>query len=296
MRVRFWGTRGSVPTPGPATVRYGGNTSCVELLTHGGTRFILDSGTGIRELGLSLARLEGPVSAHILLGHTHWDHISGFPFFGPAFRPGNAFVVYGARDLDRPLRDVLATQMHFTYFPVPLGDLRADLEFRELDEEEFDVDGATIRTHYLNHTAVCMGYRIETDGASVAYVTDHEPYGRANHSREPSAESGETGVLFTHGGDQRLVDFVRGADLLIQDAQYTPQEYLERQGWGHGGVDYVVDVAMAASVRRLALFHHEPTHADERIDEMVAYCQQRVRDAGADVEVFAAAEGAVVVV
>ncbi len=296
MRVRFWGTRGSVPTPGPATVRYGGNTSCVELLTEQGTRFILDSGTGIRELGLSLGRTEASVRAHILLGHTHWDHISGFPFFAPAFQPGNAFVVYGARDLDRPLRDVLAGQMHFTYFPVPLGDLRADLEFRELDEEEFEVDGATVRTHYLNHTAVCMGYRIESDGATVAYITDHEPFGRATHVREARPDETDGSVQFAHGGDQRLVAFVRGADLLIMDAQYTPEEYAEHQGWGHAGAHYVTDVAMAAGVRRVALFHHEPTHQDERIDEMVTFCQQRARDAGANLEVLAAAEGATIVV
>lgn len=128
MRVRFWGTRGSVPTPGPTTVRYGGNTSCVEMRTDAGTLFIFDSGTGIRELGLHLARQGGTLSAHLMLGHTHWDHISGFPFFSPAFVPGNRLVIYGARDLDRSLRDVLAGQMHYTYFPVPLGDLRADIE------------------------------------------------------------------------------------------------------------------------------------------------------------------------
>src|SRR5437879_1617096 len=133
MRVRFWGTRGSVPTPGQSTVRYGGNTACVELRTNAGAFIIFDSGTGIRELGLHLARQGGPVSAHLMLGHTHWDHISGFPFFTPLFVPGNHVTIYGARDLDRSLRDVLAGQMHYTYFPVPLVDLRADIEFSELE-------------------------------------------------------------------------------------------------------------------------------------------------------------------
>ena len=177
MRVTFWGTRGSVPTPGPLTVRYGGNTACVEMRTEGGTFFIFDSGTGIRELGLHLARQGGAVTAHLMLGHTHWDHISGFPFFTPAFVPGNRLVIYGARDLDRSLRDVLAGQMHYTYFPVPLGDLRAEIDFSELEEGEITIADAVVRTHYLNHTAVCMGYRVEADGASVAYITDHEPYG-----------------------------------------------------------------------------------------------------------------------
>jgi phosphoribosyl 1,2-cyclic phosphodiesterase len=278
MRVRFWGTRGSVPTPGPSTVRYGGNTACVELRTNSGGFFIIDSGTGIRELGLQLARKGVAVSAHLLLGHTHWDHISGFPFFTPAFVPGNHLVIYGARDLDRSLRDVLAGQMHYTYFPVPLGDLRADIEFSELEEGEITIDQAVVRTHYLNHTAVCMGYRIEADGASIAYITDHEPYGPPN-----------SGVK--HGGDRRLVEFIRGVDLLIQDAQYTPAEYVERRGWGHGTTDYVTDVAVEAGARRAALFHHEPTHADDEIDRMVEYCRARARARGSDVKIFAAAEG-----
>src|ERR1041385_8890230 len=275
MRVRFWGTRGSVPTPGPTTVRYGGNTACVELRTDSGAFFIFDSGTGIRELGLHLARQGGAVSAHLMLGHTHWEHISGFPFFSPAFLPGNRLLIYGARDLDRPLRDVLAGQMHYTYFPVPLGTLRADIDFRELEEGPLEIEGATVRTHYLNHTAVCMGYRIEADGASVAYVTDHEPY---------SAVGNGARVGF-RGADRRLIDFVRGVDLLIQDAQYTPDEYAQRRGWGHGSTDYVTDVAVEAGAKRVALFHHEPTHTDDELDRMVDYARARVREVGSSVEV-----------
>src|ERR1700737_1849837 len=273
MRVRFWGTRGSVPTPGYSTVRYGGNTACVELRTAGGEFIIFDSGTGIRERGLHLARQRPPVSAHLLLGHTHWDHISGFPFFTPLFVPGNHVVIYGARDLDRSLRDVLAGQMHYTYFPVPLGDLRAEIEFSELEEGEINIEDAVVRTHYLNHTAVCMGYRVEADGVSVAYITDHEPFG---------SSGGQDGVVggglragSIHGGDRRLIEFVRGVDLLIEDAQYTPEEYPERRGWGHSSTDYVTDVAIEAGARRVALFHHEPTHADDDIDRMAEYSRKR---------------------
>jgi phosphoribosyl 1,2-cyclic phosphodiesterase len=292
MRVRFWGTRGSVPTPGPSTVRYGGNTACVEVRTNSGTFFILDSGTGIRELGLHLARQGGQVSAHLMLGHTHWDHISGFPFFSAAFVPGNHLVIYGARDLDRSLRDVLAGQMHYTYFPVPLGELRAEIEFSELEEGEIRIEDAIVRTHYLNHTAVCMGYRIEADGVSVAYVTDHEPYGLVSGggTQEPAIGRGLRGGPI-HGGDRRLIDFVRGVDLLIQDTQYTPEEYAARRGWGHGSTDYVTDVAVEAGARRVALFHHEPTHADDDIDRMVEYSRNRAREVGSQVELFAAAEG-----
>ncbi|MBV8952241.1 MAG: MBL fold metallo-hydrolase [Actinobacteria bacterium] len=281
MRVTFWGTRGSVPTPGPSTVRYGGNTACVEMTTDSGTRFIFDSGTGIRELGLHLTRIGEPVAAHLMLGHTHWDHISGFPFFSPVFVAGNHLSIYAARDLDRPLREVLAGQMHYTYFPVPLGDLRADMTFCELEEEEIHIEDAVVRTHYLNHTAVCMGYRLEADGVAVAYISDHEPYGQARDG---------PGGGFVHGGDRRLIEFVRGVDLLIQDAQYTPEEYAVRRGWGHGTTDYVVDVAIEAGAGRLVLFHHEPTHSDDDIDSMLESCRARARRAGSDLDVVAAAE------
>jgi phosphoribosyl 1,2-cyclic phosphodiesterase len=252
------------------------------MRTDGGTFFIFDGGTGIRELGLQLARRGGPVNAHLMLGHTHWDHISGFPFFSPAFVPGNQLVIYGARDLDRSLRDVLAGQMHYTYFPVPLGDLRADISFSELEEGKIQLVDAVVRTHYLNHTAVCMGYRLEADGVSVAYITDHEPYGLV----EDGLRRG-----FIHGGDRRLIEFVRGVDLLIQDSQYTSDEYAARRGWGHGSSDYVTDLAAEAGVRRLAMFHHEPTHADEDIDRMVDGARARAREAGCEIDIFAAAEG-----
>jgi phosphoribosyl 1,2-cyclic phosphodiesterase len=252
------------------------------MRTDRGTFFILDSGTGIRELGLHLARQNGPVTAHLLLGHTHWDHISGFPFFSPVFVPGNRVVIYGARDLDRSLRDVLAGQMHYTYFPVPLGDLRADIEFSELEEGKIHVDDTVIRTHYLNHTSVCMGYRLEADGVAAAYITDHEPYG----ATEDGLRRGSI-----HARDRRLIEFVRGAELLVQDAQYTPTEYVARHGWGHSSFDYVTDVAVEAGVRRLALFHHEPTHTDDDLDAMVEAARSRAQDAGGDVEIFAAAEG-----
>lgn len=293
MNVTFWGTRGSVPTPGAATVRYGGNTSCVEVRTQAGTLVILDSGTGIRELGMSLLKRGVPARGYLFLGHTHWDHIAGFPFFTPAFIPGNHFKIYGARDLDRSLQEVLSGQMHYTYFPVPLGDLRAEIAFEELDEGQLTVEDIDVRTHYLNHTAVTMGYRLEADGATVAYVTDHEPYGLSlvrEGGSEPEIGRGLRGGFF-HGGDRRLIEFVRGADLLIMDTQYTPEEYPLKRGWGHSPTDYVTDVAVEAGVKRYALFHHEPTHSDDQIDAMVSYCCARATEAGAKMEILGAAEG-----
>ena len=292
MKVRFWGTRGSIPSPGPRTVRYGGNCACVEIRTAAGELFVIDAGTGIRELGLALLR-QLPVSAHILLSHTHWDHISGFPFFPPAFMPGNRLVIYAARNLDKRLQDVMAGQMEYTYFPVTLDDLAAEIEYRELLEETITVGSAKITTHYLKHTAICMGYRIEADGRGVVYVSDHEPYGLALFGPDPPPERIGRGLSdgVVHAGDRRLVEWARGADLLIQDTQYTPEEYPKKIGWGHGSADYVADVAVLSAAKRLALFHHDPLHDDQCIDDMVEYCRKRVADKAVGVQVFGAAEG-----
>lgn len=292
MKVRFWGTRGSIPSPGPRTVRYGGNCSCVEVRTPSGELFIIDAGTGIRELGLALMA-EQPVLAHVLLSHTHWDHISGFPFFPPAFAPGNTLTIYAARNIDKRLEDVMAGQMEYTYFPVTLSDLPSEINYRELLEETFDIGKARITTHYLNHTSICMGYRIEEDGKSVAYVSDHEPYGLALFGTDPPADRIGRGLRdgVVHVGDRRLIEWVRGVDLIIQDTQYTPDEYPRKIGWGHGSADYVTDVAIMAGARRLALYHHDPLHDDDTVDQIVDYCRARVAEAGASLEVFAAAEG-----
>jgi len=295
MKIRFWGTRGSIPSPGHGTIRYGGNCSCVEIRTRSGELFIIDAGTGIRELGISLMAKQ-PVTAHILLSHTHWDHISGFPFFPPAFAPGNELTIYAARNIDKRLEDVVAGQMEYTYFPVTLSDLPADITYRELLEETFTIGSARITTHYLNHTSICMGYRVEADGQSVVYVSDHEPYGLALFGSDPPADRIGRGLRdgVVHVGDRRLIEWVTDADLVIQDTQYTPEEYPKKIGWGHGSADYVTDVAILSHARRLALFHHDPLHDDKMVDEIVAYCRDRVAEAGASVEIFAAEEGQVV--
>ena len=292
MKVRFWGTRGSIPSPGPRTVRYGGNCSCVEVRTPSGELFIIDAGTGIRELGLALMA-EQPVLAHVLLSHTHWDHISGFPFFPPAFAPGNTLTIYAARNIDKRLEDVMAGQMEYTYFPVTLSDLPSEINYRELLEETFEIGKAKITTHYLNHTSICMGYRIEEGGKSIAYVSDHEPYGLALFGADPPADRIGRGLRdgVVHVGDRRLIEWVKDVDLIIQDTQYTPEEYPRKIGWGHGSADYVTDVAIMAGARRLALYHHDPLHDDDTVDQIVDYCRARVAEAGASLEVFAAAEG-----
>ena len=280
MYVRFWGTRGSIAAPGDRTARYGGNTSCVEVRAGDGTVIVLDCGTGARELGLHLVRaMPSPMRLHLFIGHTHWDHIQGFPFFVPAFLPGAELNVYAPLGFQQSLEEAMSGQMEYSYFPVKLRDLRSRIHFTELEEGFFRVGDVLVETQYLNHTAPTIAYRMTNGGACVAYVTDHEPFWRA-----------EDGALH-HPGDQRHIAFMKGADLAIHDAQYTEEEYGQRVGWGHSTVEYATDVAIAAGVKRLALFHHDPSHDDAFMDRFEAAARSRVTAAGAGVEVFAAREG-----
>ena len=277
MYVRFWGTRGSIAAPGEHTARYGGNTSCVELRAADGSIIVLDCGTGARELGIHLVRTEPhPLRLHLLIGHTHWDHIQGFPFFVPAFLPGCELNVYAPLGFQRSLEESMSGQMEYSYFPVKLRDLRSRIHFTELEEGFFRIGEVLVETQYLNHTAPTIGYRLASDGATVAYITDHEPFWASSEG------------VFHHPGDERHIEFMRGADLVIHDAQYSHEEYGNRVGWGHSTVEYAVDAARVAGARRLALFHHDPSHDDAAMDRLVAMAKAR---AGGDVEVFAAQEG-----
>lgn len=285
MLVRFWGTRGSLAKPGPSTVRYGGNTSCVEVRLADGTLIVLDCGTGPHGLGQALVDSgQGPLRGHLLITHTHWDHIQGFPFFAPLFVPGNEWDLYAPGSAGgQQLETTLTGQMEYTYFPVTLEQLDATIRFHDLVENQFTVGGARVIAHYLNHPALTLGYRLEADGVAVVYAVDHEPHGRGRTDEQPA-----------HLEDQRHVEFLAGADLVIHDAQYTADEYPKRIGWGHSPAEWAVDYALAAGARRLALFHHDPLRDDDAVDRLVAICRQRVASAGGSLDVFAAAEGQVV--
>ncbi|HEU5318002.1 MAG TPA: MBL fold metallo-hydrolase [Chloroflexota bacterium] len=282
--LRFWGTRGSIPTPGTGTTRYGGNTSCVSVepavpadgAAPGTELFVLDSGSGIRLLGLDVLRRKRlPLTAHLLLTHTHWDHIQGFPFFAPAFIPGNTITVYGAAGSDEDLAGALAGQMLHRNFPVSLHQLGARIAFTTVAPGAQQIGPATVTSAPLNHPGATVGYRIDLGGRSVAYVTDCEPRGTA-----PAAPP-----------DFAVVGLASGADVLIHDAQYTDDEYPAKIGWGHSPTSYVVDLALAAGVRRLYLFHHDPLRDDTQIDALVEAARARATQAGGDLEIEAAAEG-----
>jgi phosphoribosyl 1,2-cyclic phosphodiesterase/CheY-like chemotaxis protein len=285
MRIRFWGTRGSIPKPGPMTLRYGGNTPCVEVRAEDGTLVILDSGSGIHELGLALLRSgDGPSHGHLLIGHTHWDHIQGFPFFAPFFVRDGRWDVFAPGGRAKQLEDSLAALMSYDHHPITLDSLEAEVRFRDLTEGEFRIGGIRVTTQYLHHPALTLGYRLEADGAALVYSTDHEP-----HSLHPV--HGPPGEIPIHHEDQRHVRFLEGADLVIHDAQYTLDRFPAVAGWGHSPAERVVDYAIAAGVRRLALFHHDPEHDDDAIDAIVSRAVEWAAKGWRVPEVFGAAEG-----
>ncbi len=286
MQLRFWGTRGSIAKAGPDTVRYGGNTCCVEVRSARGTLVVLDCGTGAH--GLSGALMEaarGPLRGSMLITHTHWDHIQGFPFFTPLRIAGAEWNVYGPHGAGRSLRDTMAGQMQYSYFPVSLEDLGGAVRFHDLVEGTFEIDDIRITAQYLNHTALTIGYRLDVDGVSVVYATDHEPHSRRLALGEPIQRYGE---------DERHARFLAGADLVIHDAQYTAAEYPSKLGWGHSTVEYVVDAARSADVRRLMLFHHDPLRDDAAVDALVRLARERLVASTNALVVEAAAEGQLV--
>lgn len=289
--VRFWGVRGSIPTPGPNTVIYGGNTSCVEF-RGGGELIVLDAGTGIRPLGVRLAtEFKGrPLDLTLLISHTHWDHIQGFPFFAPAYNPKNQIRVLAFEGAQRGLEATLSSQMESPYFPISMREMPGNIKVTELKDMTFTIGKVRIEATFLNHPGVCAGYRLYTEAGSVAYLPDHEPFQRFKAHLTKGVQADEA-QDFARLADQKLVDFIRGADVVVLDSQYEEHEYASHVGWGHSCVDDSVSLAVSAKVKRLFLFHHDPNHDDAQVARMVARAQELVAQAGSNLIVEAAREG-----
>ena len=282
--VRFWGARGSIPSPSPETVQCGGNTSCVEIRADD-QLLILDAGSGIRRLGASLEAEFGerPFEATLLISHTHWDHIQGLPFFAPAYSNRNRIKIWTPPGRRAQIRSAIKNLMDPIHFPVPPTALSAITGIDELPCDGREIGHIGVRVTNLHHPGGCGGFRLELEGVSVAYLPDHEPY----HSRTIAAAATSQSTA----ANAELAGFVRDCDILILDTQYDETEYPARTGWGHGCVPDSVALAIAADVRELVLFHHDPSHSDAKIAEMVARAQELAREAGSLLSVRAAREG-----
>jgi phosphoribosyl 1,2-cyclic phosphodiesterase len=285
IKVKFWGVRGSIPCPGPKTMKYGGNTACIELrFPEVNRHIIIDAGSGLRDLANYMVAHDlprGPIATEIYLSHTHWDHIMGFPFFVPAYIPGTTIKVFGPVTYeDEPLEAVVGGQMKYRYFPVNMGELASSIEYHRLKEEpHIDLgDGIILSTTIINHPITTLGYRFSFRGAVFCTTYDTEPF-RNLFITDPTDPSYDE--LMAHEGEeaareqnQVLENFFKEADLLVHDAQYTRQEYEKNKiGWGHTPIEDAIAAASRAGVKQLALFHHDPERSDEQIDAMTSlYC------------------------
>jgi phosphoribosyl 1,2-cyclic phosphodiesterase len=265
LKVKLWGTRGSIPSPGPETIRYGGNTSCVGVTLSDGSLLALDAGTGIRNLGLSLP--EEPTRLHILLTHLHLDHIQGLVFFAPAFRTQTEIVIWGPASPEASLRDRIARYISAPLSPVEVRELPCDVSFRHTPEAEWEIGPARIRAASVAHRGPTLGYRIDDGEDSLTYIPDHEP---------------------ALGADLETLDedwisgfgLARDASLLIHDGQYADAEYPEHIGWGHSSLSHALSFARRTDAARTVLFHHDPLHSDDRLDRLGAEARERWEAAG----------------
>jgi len=267
MKVKLWGTRGSIPSPGPETIRYGGNTSCVGVTLSDGSMLALDAGTGIRSLGNALAA--EPTRLHILLTHLHLDHIQGLVFFAPAFRAQTEIVIWGPSSPEASLRDRISRYISAPLSPVEVRELPCDVSFRHCPQAEWEIGPARIRAASVAHRGPTLGYRIDDAGSSLAYIPDHEPaLGADIDTLEDEWISG--------------LGLAHNASLLIHDGQYTDDEYPDHLGWGHSSLSHAISFSRRAGAERTLLFHHDPMHSDAQLDELARGAQERWQALGGD--------------
>jgi len=275
----FWGVHGTLTVPGRKTVRYGGNTPCVSLRFPGDAVFIFDAGSGIKELSNHLMS-EGRTTrkATIFISHPHWDHIHGLAFFGPLYSRGNAFDIYGPPNGSTSLRELIAGQMDGVYFPINIKEFGATVSFFDLGEEQLAIGAITVQTMFLNHPGRCLGYRLDYQGKSFCYVTDHELYPRSS-------------TLYDERYVRRLEGFIADADVLITDATYMAEEYEAKIGWGHSSVNRSAELADRAGVKKLYLFHHDPDQTDDDIDAKLEAARAILEERGSSTICIAPKEG-----
>lgn len=290
MKVKFWGVRGSIASPGPKTVRYGGNTTCIEIRTDNNELIILDAGTGIFPLSQTLLS-QLPVTANVLITHSHWDHIQGLPFFIPNFIPGNVLRLHGAFDpvSGKGVEQVMSVQLQYSYFPVREEEMKARIEYVTLmPNQPVQIGSATVTPCLLNHPVVDFGYRIDCNGKSVFFTGDHEP---PYNIYEPGDEGYNEYQVFVDEKNESILSILRGVDVLIADTSYTDAEYPAKRGWGHGTFGTSMELARAAQAKVLFCTHHEPTRSDDALEEVFADALKTHSTVARGIDVRLAREG-----
>jgi phosphoribosyl 1,2-cyclic phosphodiesterase len=269
MKVKFWGVRGSIACPGPKTVRYGGNTTCIEIRTNDNELIILDAGTGIFQLSQALLS-ELPVTANVLITHSHWDHIQGLPLFIPNFIPGNTLRLHGGFDpvSGKGIEQVMAVQLQYSFFPVREAEMKSRIEYVTLmPNETVQVGSAKVTPCLLNHPVIDFGYRVECDGKSVFFTGDHEP---PYNIYQPGEDGYDEYQVFVDEKNQSILEAIQGVDVFIADSSYTDAEYASKRGWGHGTFSTSMATAKAAGAKVLFCTHHEPTRNDDALEAVFA--------------------------
>jgi phosphoribosyl 1,2-cyclic phosphodiesterase len=301
IETRFWGVRGSVPVSNRDVVHYGGNTSCVELKADNGTHLVFDGGSGIFPLGNKYIKEGLPDNFAIFITHSHWDHIQGLPFFAPAYVPGNKFILYGCDQGTLAFRDVLARQMQSPYFPVKFSKWMADVTIGSIGETEININGLKIRSSYAEHPGMTLGYRLEYKDKSIVYLPDNEPFARFSMDKvffedQEGPDDLDMENVFLEDQKKKFFGFIGSADILIHDAQYTPEEYSTKVGWGHSSFELALKAALYGSVKHLVLFHHDPLRSDTEIETLIKVARQTVTDKGGSLKISAASENMPVII
>jgi len=280
IELTFWGTRGSIPSPGKDKSKYGGNTSCIEVNLPNHELIILDGGTGIRELGNSLLLRSKKIHAYIFISHYHWDHIQGLPFFAPAYHAGNSLTILGADHPEFPLEKIFSSQMESIHFPVKSSSLAAHISLKKLSLGNYSVAGTEFKTIRTNHPGINFSYSFAFDDRKLIYMTDNELL--------PRVAKAESHIAYQR---EDFIRFIHGADMLIHDAQYSDKDYTKKKGWGHSSWREAAKLAVEGEVKHLILFHHDPNYSDVIIDSSVKKCKEELKKIKALTKCSGAMEG-----